>query len=112
MSPSSIATRPSDPECTLRAGAVSVDLDQRVATYKGQSLALTPRELALLACLLRERNRVMTRRALFERLYADQSEASDKVIEVLMSTLRAKLSRVGARELIETRRGMGYVIPG
>jgi two-component system copper resistance phosphate regulon response regulator CusR len=32
------------------------------------------------------------------------------VIEVLMSTLRAKLSRAGMTDLIETRRGFGYVI--
>jgi len=30
---------------------------------------------------------------------------------VLMSTLRAKLAKVGANELIETRRNMGYIIP-
>jgi two-component system copper resistance phosphate regulon response regulator CusR len=35
--------------------------------------------------------------------------ASDTVIEVLMSTLRAKLSRAGLPDLIETRRGFGYV---
>lgn len=51
-----------------------------------------------------------TRAALFESLYDARSDASDKVIEVLVSTLRAKLARAGLSELIETRRGFGYLV--
>ena len=39
------------------------------------------------------------------------SDASDKVIEALMSTLRTKLAQAGIPDLIETRRGFGYVVP-
>ena len=59
----------------------------------GEALALTPKEYALLETLCHERGRVMTRSALFERLYDARSESSDKVIEVLVSTLRAKLAQ-------------------
>lgn len=73
-------------------------------------IPLSPKEYALLELLLRERGRVFTRGALFERLYSGHSAASDKVIEVLMSTLRSKLARGGIDEIITTRRGYGYVI--
>ncbi len=48
--------------------------------------------------------------ALFERLYDARSESSDKVIEVLLSTLRAKLTKAGINDLIQTRKGYGYVV--
>jgi DNA-binding response OmpR family regulator len=53
---------------------------------------------------------VLTRGRLFELLYDSRSEASDKVIEVLVSTLRAKLAQAGVADVIQTRRGFGYVI--
>lgn len=61
--------------------------------------------------LLRERGHVLARAQLFERLYDHGSDASDKVVEVILSTLRAKLARAGAGNPIETRRGFGYTIP-
>jgi DNA-binding response OmpR family regulator len=52
----------------------------------------------------------MSRSAIFQQLYASDSDASDSVIEVLMSTLRSKLAAAGVEQLIETRRGFGYVV--
>ena len=94
----------------LRAGSLEVDPRARLARVDGKVLALTPKEYALLETLLAQRGTALTRGALFEHLYDAQSEASDKVIEVLVSTLRAKLTRAGLPELIETRRGFGYVV--
>lgn len=94
----------------LVAGALSVDTATCLATGPHGAIALSPKEYALLELLLRERGRVHTRGDLFERLYAGSSTASDKVIEVLVSTLRAKLARAGVDGLIETRRGFGYVV--
>jgi two-component system copper resistance phosphate regulon response regulator CusR len=71
---------------------------------------LTAREYALLAALLRARPRVLSRVALFEQVYPAQAEASDKVIEVLMSSLRGKLTAAGWDGQIANRRGFGYVI--
>ena len=94
----------------LGAGALTVDTATCLASGPGGAIALSPKEYALLELLLRERGRVHTRNGLFERLYAGSSTASDKVIEVLVSTLRAKLARAGVDGLIETRRGFGYVV--
>ncbi len=94
----------------LVAGALEVDPAVRIARVDGEPLALTPKEYLLLETLLRGRGRVHARAALFESLYDARSDASDKVIEVLVSTLRAKLARAGLSELIETRRGFGYLV--
>ncbi|NII11371.1 response regulator transcription factor [Oleiagrimonas sp. C23AA] len=101
----SVATDP-----VQRIGRVEVDPRARLVRVDGQPLALTPKEYALLEALCSERGRVLTRTTLFERLYDARSEASDKVIEVLVSTLRSKLAKAGVTDLVETRRGYGYVV--
>lgn len=95
----------------LSVGALSVDNSAKIARVDGTALLLTPKEFALLELLVHRRGHVLSRPAIFEQLYASDSDASDKVIEALMSTLRTKLAQAGLPELIETRRGFGYVVP-
>jgi len=95
----------------LRLGMLELDPRLRLARHAGRDLDLSPKEYALLEVLLRERGRVLSRAQLFERLYDHASDASDKVIEVILSTLRGKLARAGAGNPIQTRRGFGYTIP-
>lgn len=95
----------------LRLGAIELDPRLRLARHAGRDLDLSPKEYALLEVLLRERGHVLSRAQLFERLYDHGSDASDKVVEVILSTLRAKLARAGAGNPVQTRRGFGYTIP-
>lgn len=97
-----------EPTPVLRHQGLEIDTARRTASGPQGALGLTPKEYALLEELVRHPGRVYSRTQLFERLYASDSEASDKVIEVLMSTLRTKLARSGLDGLIETRRGFGY----
>lgn len=94
----------------LQHGALQVDTATRLARVGDAVLPLTPKEYSLLELLLRRRGHVLSRPLIFENLYESDSSASDTVIEVLLSTLRAKLARAGLPELIETRRGFGYVV--
>lgn len=101
---------PQDASPELRCGRLRLDMATRLARIDGVALALTPKELALLELLVRRRGHVLSRAAIFEQIYESDSSASDTVIEVLISTLRAKLARGGIPDLIETRRGFGYVV--
>ncbi|MGH8143913.1 MAG: response regulator transcription factor, partial [Steroidobacteraceae bacterium] len=92
----------------LQVGQVAIDTAARLAFVGAQALPLAPKEYALLETLARHRGQCMTRSALFERLYDSRSESSDRVIEVIVSTLRAKLEHAGCGAVIETRRGYGY----
>jgi len=92
-------------------GELTLDTNARLATVRGAPLPLTPKEYALLETLLRHRGKSFTRTALFERLYDGLSDASDRVVEVIVSTLRTKLASAGIPTLIETRRGFGYRVP-
>jgi two-component system copper resistance phosphate regulon response regulator CusR len=94
----------------LRSGRLVLDTATQLARVDDTVLVLTPKEYALLELLVRRSGHVLSRAVIFEQLYESDSTASDTVIEVLMSTLRAKLSRAGLPDLIETRRGFGYVV--
>lgn len=106
-----LARRPNEGgDTTLTLDDLVLELRSHRALWRGQDLQLTPKEYALLELLLRERGHLLSRVQIFDRLYNSQSEASDKVVEVILSTLRGKLARAGAPDVIETRRGFGYVI--
>lgn len=95
----------------LAHGELTLDTNARLASVHGAPVPLTPKEYALLETLLRHRGKCLTRVSLFEHLYDGLSDASDRVIEVIVSNLRTKLAAVGVNSLIETRRGFGYRVP-
>lgn len=97
-------------DTVLELDGLQVDTGARRARWQGIDLQLSPKEYALLELLLRQRGKVLARPAIFDRLYDSASESSDKVVEVILSTLRGKLARAGAPDPIHTRRGFGYVI--
>ncbi|MCC7247814.1 MAG: response regulator transcription factor [Lysobacter sp.] len=96
---------------SLALGALELDTRSRTARWRGDDIRLTPKEYALLELLLRQRGRVLSRTQIFEHLYDSRSDASDKVVEVIVSTLRTKLAKYGMSDSIQTRRGFGYVLP-
>ncbi len=103
--------RPADEDkLVLQAGDLRIDTLAKLVRAGGAVLTLTPKEYALLELLVRRRGCVLSRGQIFAQLYEIDSDVGDKVIEVLMSTLRAKLSLAGIHDLIETRRGFGYVV--
>lgn len=95
----------------LSHGELTLDTNARLAIVRGLPLPLSLKEYALLETLLRHRGKSFTRVALFEQLYDGLSDVSDRVVEVMLSTLRAKLESAGVHALIETRRGFGYRVP-
>lgn len=103
--------RPAQPlSPVLRSGPLEMDARARSARWREHDLRLTPKEYGLLELLMRQRGQVFSRAQIFEHLYDSRSDASDKVVEVIVSTLRTKLARHGGSDLIQTRRGFGYVL--
>lgn len=107
-----LARRPAKAEAgILECAGVRLDPQAHQAQANGAALELTPREFALLELLLRHRGRVFSRTAILERIAGSNSDASDRSIEVVVFSLRRKLVDAGCTDLIENRRGAGYLIP-
>ncbi|HEU5441801.1 MAG TPA: response regulator transcription factor [Ktedonobacterales bacterium] len=95
----------------LRCGDLSVDEGRHEVRRRGEELALTAREFALLLTLARHRGRVFTRAQLLEHVWGDEYY-DDHVVDVHIANLRKKLGDDPADQAcphyIETVRGVGY----
>ncbi len=78
----------------------------------GELLDLTAHEYKLLLVLLERPGRVFTRDQLLEHAWQDPGAVTDRTIDAHIKSIRAKLRtvRVGAEDLIQTRRGLGYLL--
>jgi DNA-binding response OmpR family regulator len=93
----------------LRVGTLSLDTRRMQVSREGVPVHLSPTEYRLLAYLMQHAGRVVPQLELTEQLYAQDFERESNAVEVLVGRVRRKL---GA-DLIQTRRGFGYVIePG
>ena len=78
----------------------------------GTCLDLTAHEYKLLLVLLENHGRVFTRDQLLEKAWYDPGAVTDRTVDAHIKTVRAKLRHAapGAEDLIQTRRGLGYVL--
>jgi two-component system, OmpR family, response regulator len=90
----------------IEAGQLRLDPRIRQVTANGIPVQLTPLEYRLLHYLLHQRGRVVSQGELSENLYTHDSERASNAIEALVGRLRRKLKV----DLIETRRGFGYIV--
>lgn len=96
----------------LEVGDIVLDLDRRTASRAGRRVALQPREFVLLAELMRNPGRVMTRTMLLERVWDFDFDPKTNIVETHLSRLRSKLNAGFDTDPIETVRGAGYMIRG
>lgn len=90
----------------LAIGSVVLDTRQMRITVDGDPIALSPLEYRCLSYLMHHAGRVIPPTELMEHLYAHDHDREPNAVEVLIGRLRKKLGV----DLIETRRGFGYVI--
>jgi two-component system, OmpR family, response regulator len=92
----------------LRIGTVALDTRQMRVLVDDISLALSPLEYRALSYLMHHAGRVVPSIELMEHLYAHDHDRDLNAVEVLIGRLRRKLGV----DLIETRRGFGYLVAG
>ena len=95
------------PETRVTVGALEVDRAAARVWRAGDEIRLTAREWALFDALLGARGRVLPKSALEEALFTFDDAVEGNAVEVYVSRLRQKLGS----EVIETRRGLGYILP-
>lgn len=103
------ATHPTEPT-KLSAGDLKLDLLTREVTRGGQRIELQSREFALLELLLRHPGRAITKTMILEHLWDYSFDPQTNVVDVLVHRLRAKVEKDFPVKLIQTIRGVGYVL--
>ncbi|MBP0943599.1 response regulator [Pseudomonas alliivorans] len=90
----------------IEHAGISLDPGTQQVSYRGEPVALTPKEYQLLYELLSPPGRVMTRERLMQLLYGWNEGAESNTLEVHIHHLRKKFSS----DLIRTIRGVGYLV--
>ena len=94
----------------LTVGDLSVDLLKHAVVRAGKRIDLQPREFALLEYLLRNVGRVISKTMILEHVWDYHFDPQTNVVDVLVCRLRNKLDRDCPEKLIQTIRGVGYVL--
>jgi DNA-binding response OmpR family regulator len=91
----------------VSVGDITLDERQMKVSVRGVPVTLSPLEYRLVASLVMHRGRVVSQQELSENIYGQDDAHDSNAIEVLIGRVRKKLGS----DLIETRRGFGYLIP-
>jgi two-component system OmpR family response regulator len=92
---------------TLKAGDLELDEEHWTVQRAGTAVELSPTEFRLLAYLMRNQGRMLTRQQLLENVWGWEFAGQSQVVETYVSYLRRKLDPLGP-PLIHTQRGVGY----
>ncbi len=89
-----------------------LELDQRTKTVKrgGKELNLTPKEFNLLAYMMTNKNRVLSKSEIAEKVWDMTFDTGTNFIEVYISYLRRKVDKGYDKKLIHTKSGMGFIL--
>jgi two-component system response regulator MprA len=94
----------------LSFAEIRLDPERHGAVVGDQFAGLTRTEYQLLEVLLRNPRRVLTHTLIYDRVWGYDFGAASNALRVYVGYLRRKLERAGARPLIHTVRGVGYVL--
>ena len=94
----------------IHVADLEVDFLRHKAVRDGMRLDLTPKEFALLSLLARRKSEVLSRTLIAEQVWDINFDSDTNVVDVAVRRLRKKVDDPFARKLINTIRGMGYVL--
>ncbi len=90
--------------------ALRLDDVRKTVSWDGQRISLTNREFLMLKTLLENRNIVLSRETLLDRVCGYDYVGETNIVDVYIRHLRAKIDEVYGVRMLETVRGAGYVI--
>ena len=94
----------------LNVGELSMNLLTREVTRRGKKIELQPLEFSLLDYLMRNAGRVVSKTMIMEHVWDYNFDPQTNVVEARISRLRDKIDRGFEKKLIQTIRGVGYVL--
>ncbi|MCL2842850.1 MAG: response regulator transcription factor [Oscillospiraceae bacterium] len=104
------AAEPEETGNALTCGALVLHPERHEVAYDGTPVELTSREFALLQTLLENKNIVLGRDTLLERVWGYDYMGETNVVDVYIRYLRSKIDDKFDVKLIKTVRGVGYVV--
>ena len=94
----------------MTVGPLTLDPDKKTAVRDGKEISLTAKEYAILEYLMHNKGIVLSRDKIQRHIWNYDYEGSSNIIDVYIRSLRNKVDAGFDQKLIQTVRGMGYVI--
>lgn len=91
------------------AGKLSLDYDNRSATFDSHHIPLSRREFALLEYFMARPNKIITKTELIEHVWDSDDDILENTVEVYVGALRKKIETPHDAHFIHTKRGFGYI---
>lgn len=104
-------TQGSNIQDTIAYNDLKLNLSNGSITFKGITAELTKNEIKILSCLIKNKGKIVSRDDLMDFMWNSDIFVDDNYLSVNVTRLRKKLEDVGMKENIETRRGLGYILP-
>ncbi len=95
---------------TLAYADLLMNLNTKEVTRSGQAIQLTPKEFNLLSYMLQNRERVLSRAEIAEKVWDTHFDTGTNFIDVYINYLRKKIDRNFNTKLIHTKSGMGFML--
>lgn len=87
-----------------------LNTENRQVTVDGQPLKLVGKEYEILAYLAQNKNIIVSREQIFDRIWGMDSDTTINVVNIYISNLRRKLEKAGRPKLIQTLRNVGFLL--
>jgi DNA-binding response OmpR family regulator len=95
----------------MNYGDLKLNLANGSISYNSNTIELTKNELRILAYLIKNRGKIVSRDTLMDALWQSDLFLDDNTLSVNVTRLRKKIEEIGLNNIIETRRGLGYIMP-
>lgn len=103
--------RSSTPQDILEYKDMKVNLSNGTVIYDDKTIEITKNELKILSYLIKNKGKIVSREKLMNYLWDCEMFIDDNTLSVNVTRIRKKLDEIGIKNVIETRRGLGYIIP-
>ena len=94
----------------LIIGDLILDTSEKSVTRAGKQIELTGKESEVLEYLMQSKNRILSREQIKEHVWDFDYEGDSNIIDVLIKNIRKKIDIEDGKQIIYTKRGLGYVI--
>ncbi|WP_062109892.1 response regulator transcription factor [Bacillus niameyensis] len=97
-------------ENTLSFKQLKLNVKNKTASFEDELLPLNGKLFELLEYFIHNKNTILTKEQIFDRIWGFESDTSTTVVEVYASKLRKTLKKYGYDQYIKTFRGLGYML--
>ena len=94
----------------LEYKGLKLNLTTGVVSYEDKESDLTKNGLKILSCLMKNKESIVSRNDLMDYLWSSDIFVDENTLSVNIARLRKKLTAIGAKNAIETKRGIGYIL--